>query len=189
MRITSHFLLGMTILVPFKMSPSSMVNSSWNVQYGWRIGGIYLMLLSHPVMMVYFSKASSSSAWLASQSSCNLLLLTRSCCDIWCTYSLSNLIMSFWYPNLDKQSANWFLGPRIYLTVKLYGKVLIRMHWSLGVVWLRLLDRIASSSFWSVSSMKWCPYKNGGIFQLPRHQQGIQFQLLHILSVSQLGIY
>ena len=39
-----------------------MVNSSQNVQYGWRIGGISLMLLGHPVMMVYFSKASSLSA-------------------------------------------------------------------------------------------------------------------------------
>ena len=110
-------------------------------------------------MMVCFSKASSSSAWVASQSSCSLSLLAGSCCNIWCTCSLGNLILSFWYPNLDRQSANWFLGPGIYLTVKLYGKVLIRMHWSLGVAWLRLLDRIASSGFWSVSSIKWHPYK------------------------------
>ena len=38
------------------------------------------------------------------------------------------------------------------------------MFWSayncnLGVAWLRLLDRIASSGFWSVSSVKWHPYR------------------------------
>ena len=129
------------------------------IQYDCRTRGISLIVLGHPDMIVCFSNASSSSAWVASHSSCNLLLLAGSCCDIWYTCRFGNLIVSFWSPNLDRQSASRFLGPGIYLTVKLYGKVLIKMHYSLGVAWLRLLDRIASSSFWSVSSIKWQPYK------------------------------
>ena len=65
-----------------------------------------------------------------------------------------SLIVSFWSPNLDRQSARRFFGPGMYLTVKLYGRVLIKMHCSHRVASLRLLESIASSSFWSVLSMK-----------------------------------
>ena len=149
----------MTILVSFKMRPSSMVSSSQNVKYGCRTGSISLIVLGHPDMIVCFNNASSSSAWVASQSSCNLSLPAGSCCEIWYTCSFGNLIVSFWSPNLDRLSTSKFLGPGIYLTVKLYGNVLIKMCCSLGVAWLRLLDRIASSGFWSVLSIKWHQYR------------------------------
>ena len=157
LRIFSRFLLGMTILVPFKMRPSSMVSFPWNVQYGCRTGDISLIVLGHPDMIVCFNNARS--AWVASPSSCSLLLLAGSCCDIWYTCNFDNLIVSFWSPNLDRQSASKYFGPGIYLIVKLCGEVLIKMHCSLGVAWLRLLDRITSSGFWSVSSIKWHPYR------------------------------
>ena len=67
--------------------------------------------------------------------------------------------MSFWSPYLDKQSTSWFFGPGILHAIKLYGRVMIRMCCSLGVAWLRLLDKIASRGFWLVSSIKWHPYK------------------------------
>ena len=149
----------MTICVPFRMRPSSIVSSSWNVQHGCRTWGISLIVLGHPDIIVCFSNASSSSAWVACWSSCSLSLLAGSWCEIWYTCSFGSLIVSFWSPNLDRQSASKFFSPGIYLTVKLYGKVLIKMCYSLRVAWLRLLDKIASSGFWLVLSMKWHPYR------------------------------
>ena len=167
------------------MRPSSIVSFSQNVQYRCRTSGISLMVLGHPDIMVYLSKASLSSAWVACQSSCNLSLLAGSWCEIWYTCNFGNLIVSFWSPNMDRQSASKFFGPGIYLTVKLYCKVLIKIHCSLGVAWLRLLDKITSSGFWSVSSMNGICIGSERIFQLPMLLQEIQFLLLHIPSVSQ----
>ena len=73
---------------------------------------------------------------------------------MWYTCNFGNLIVSSWSPSLDRQSARRFFGPGMYLTVKLYGKVLIKMHCSHGAAWLRLLESIASSGFWSVLSIK-----------------------------------
>ena len=131
-----------------------MVSSSQNVQYGCRTCGISLMLLGQPLIIMCFRSASSSSAWVACQISCKLSLLAESWCEIWYTWSFVSLMVSFWFPNLDKQSARRFFGPGMYLTVKLYGRVLIKMCCNHGVTWLRLLDSIASSGFWSVSRMK-----------------------------------
>ena len=119
LRIVSHFLLGMTIHVPFRMRPSSIVSSSQNVQYGCRTCGISLMVLGHPDMIMCFSNASSTSAWVACWSSCNLSLLAGSWCEIWFTCNFGNLIVSFWSPNLDRQSASKFFGPGIYLYCKI----------------------------------------------------------------------
>ena len=60
--MASHFLFGITILVPFMIKPSSTVSSSLNVQYGCRTGGTCLDELGHPCITVCFNKASSSSA-------------------------------------------------------------------------------------------------------------------------------
>ena len=149
-----------------RVRPSSMVSSSRNVQYGCRTCGISLILLGHPNIIVCFSSASSSSAWVACQISCKLLLLAGSWCEIWYTCSFGSLIVSSWSPNLDRQSASRFFGPGMYLTVKLYGKVLIKMHCSCRVAWLRLLESIASSGFWSVLSMKWHPYRKWWNFSI-----------------------
>ena len=62
LRIVSHCLLGTTILVPFRIRPSSVVSSSQNVQYGCRTCSISLMVLGHPDIMVCLRRASSSSA-------------------------------------------------------------------------------------------------------------------------------
>ena len=90
---------------------------------------------------------------------CKLSLLARSWWDTWYTWSFGSLITSCWLPNHDKQSASRFLVPGMYLMVKLYGRDLIKMHCILGVAWLRLLDSISSRGFWSVSNMKWQPYR------------------------------
>ena len=111
LRIVSHFLLGMTICVPFRMRPSSIVSSSQSVQYECRTCSISLIVLGHPDIIVCFSNASSSSAWVACQSSCSLSLLAGSWCEIWYTCSFGNLIVSFWSPNLDRQSASNFFSP------------------------------------------------------------------------------
>ena len=83
LRIASHFFAGMMIWVPFRMRPSSMVNSSWKVQYGWRICKISLILVGQPVIIVCLRSASSSSNWVACLISCKLSLLAKSWCDIW----------------------------------------------------------------------------------------------------------
>ena len=119
LRIASHFLCGMTIWVPFRMRPSSMVNSLQNVQYGCRTCGISLMLLGHPIIMVCFRSASLLSVWVAYWISCKLSHLAGSWWEIWYTRSFSSLMVSFWFPNLDKQSARRFFCPEMYLTVKL----------------------------------------------------------------------
>ena len=61
-RIASRFLCGITIRVPFRKRLSLMVSSLWNVQYGWRICRISLMLLGHPIIIVCFRSTSLSSA-------------------------------------------------------------------------------------------------------------------------------
>ena len=76
---------------------------------------------------------------------------------------------SFWSPKWEKQSASWFIIPGMYLTVNVSGNVLIRILCNLDVAWLRLLDKIASRGFWSVSRIMWLVYKNGGISPLPGH--------------------
>ena len=73
--MSSCFLLGMTILVPFNTRPSSMVNSSQKAQNGWILLGTSLILLGHPCCMVCFNIASVSSACGASTICCKLSLL------------------------------------------------------------------------------------------------------------------
>ena len=70
--IASCFLLGMTILVPFRIKPSSMVSSSLKVQKGWISLGTSFILLGQPWLMVYFKIASVSSTCIASLSCCKL---------------------------------------------------------------------------------------------------------------------
>ena len=110
-------LLGITILVPFNMRPSSMVSSFLKVQYGCSSGGTCLIFLGHPCMMVCFSMASSSLACVATLNCCKVSLLAGNCLVIWFTCSLGSLMASFWSPKWDKQSASWFVVPGIYLTV------------------------------------------------------------------------
>ena len=159
LRIASHLVVGMTMQVPFKTRPSSMVRSSRKVQYGWRICGISLILAGQLVIIVCLRRASSLSVWVACLMACKLSLLAGSWWDMWYTWSFGSLMASCWLPNCDKQSVSRFLVPGMYLTVKLYGRVLIRRHCILGVTWLRLLDSIASRGFWSVSNMKWHLYR------------------------------
>ena len=47
----------------------------------------------------------------------------------------------------------------MYLTVKWQEKVMISICCNLGVAWFELFDNIASSSFWSVSKIKWQAYR------------------------------
>ena len=110
--------------------------------------------------------ASSSSACVANLNCCKLSHLAGNCLVIWLMCSLGSLMESFWSPKWDKQSASWFVVPGIYLTVNMYGNVLIRILCNLGVAWLRLLDKIASRGFWSISRIKWLAYKKWWNFSI-----------------------
>ena len=105
LRISSLFLSGITILVPFNIRPSSIVSSSWNVQYFCISLGTSLIVLGHPCCMTCFKIARLSSACVASHILCRLSLLALSWLVIWWTCNLGNDIESFWTPSLDKQSA------------------------------------------------------------------------------------
>ena len=71
-------LLGITIHVPFIISPSSIVSSSQNVQYACISGGTSFMELGQPFVTVCFNRMSSSSSWVAVQSWFNVSLLALS---------------------------------------------------------------------------------------------------------------
>ena len=72
-------LLGITIWVPFSISPSSIISSSWNIQYACISGGASFIELGHPFVIVCFNRMSSSSSWVAVWSWFNVSLLALSC--------------------------------------------------------------------------------------------------------------
>ena len=116
------------------------------------------------MVIVCFNKMSSSSSWVAVRSWFNVSLLALSWLVIWYMYSFSNLMLSFWFPSLDRQSATWLIEPGIWCTVKWYGNVCMRILCNHGVAWFKLFESIASSGFWSISGMKWMPYMKWWIF-------------------------
>ena len=73
--ICSLFTSGITILVPFSISPSSIVSSSWNVQYFCISWGTSLTVLGHPCCIMCFKIARLSSACMASHILCRLSFL------------------------------------------------------------------------------------------------------------------
>ena len=126
-RISSLFLLGITILVPFSTNPSTIVSSSWKVQYFCTSDGTSLMVLGHPCWMMCLRIASLSSSCVAICSLCRLLPLALSWLVIWLTCSFGNEMESFWNPSLDRQSATWLVRPGMYLTLKWYRNVLSKI--------------------------------------------------------------
>ena len=76
--ICSLFASGITILVPFSIRPSSIVSSSWNVQYFWISWGTSLIVLGHPCCIMCFNIARLSSACVASRILCRLSSLALS---------------------------------------------------------------------------------------------------------------
>ena len=76
--VSACFWLGITILVPFSISPSSMVISSLNVQNACILLGSSFMLLGHPFCILYLSMARVSSPCKASHNCCKLSLLALS---------------------------------------------------------------------------------------------------------------
>ena len=109
--ISACFWLGITIFVPFRISPSSIVISSQNVQNACILFGGSFMLLGYPFCIVYLSMTRVSSACVDSCNCCKLSLLAWSWLVIWYTLSLGSLMESWSPPTLDKQSANWFFSP------------------------------------------------------------------------------
>ena len=95
-----------------------------------------------------------------------LLLLALSWLVIWLICSLGNEMESFWNPSLDRQSATWLVWPRMYLNLKWYGNVLIKILCSLGVAWFWLFESITSRGFWSVSSINSFPYRKWWNFSI-----------------------
>ena len=126
LRFSSLFLSGIIILVPFNINPSSIVSSSWKVQYFCTLIGTSLIVFSHPCWMMWFKIVSLSSACVAMCMLCRLSLLALSWLVIWLTYSLGSEMESFWNPSLDRQSATWLVWPGMYLPLKWYGNVLIK---------------------------------------------------------------
>ena len=140
------------------------------------------MILGHSWVMVCLSSASSSSSWVAIPIWFKLSLLALNGLVNWCICSFGSLMVSFCPSSWDKQSVRWLVTPGIYLTVKWYVKVLISIHWSLGVAWFKLFDNMSASSFWSVSSIKWLAYKNNGISPLVKPLHANLTLLPHNLS-------
>ena len=116
--------------------------------------------------MVCFNNINSSFSYVAIWSWFKVSLLAFNWLVIWYICSFGNLILSIWMPSLDKQSAYWFVGPRMWCTIKWYGNVHIRIFCNHGVAWFKLLDRIASKGFWSVFRMKWVPYRKWWNFSM-----------------------
>ena len=112
------FLCGITILVPFKIIPSSTVSSSLKVQYDCILLDTSLMVLGHPCVMVCLSSASLSSSGVAILIWFKLSLLVLNWLVIWCICSFGSLMVSLCLPSWDKQSPSWLVIPGIYLTVK-----------------------------------------------------------------------
>ena len=97
--ISACFWLGITILVPFRISPSSIVISSLNVQNACIVLGSSFMLLGHPFCIVYWSTTRVSSACVASCNCYRLSVLALRWPVIWYTLSLGSLMES-WRPLL-----------------------------------------------------------------------------------------
>ena len=135
------------------------VSSSLKVQYHCISLGTSLMVLGHPCIIVCLSSASSSSSWVAILIWFKLSLLALNWFVIWWICSLGSLMVSFCPSSRDKQSAKWLVLPGIYFTVKWYANGLMHILCNLGVAWLILLDNMASSGFWYVSSRKWLAYR------------------------------
>ena len=188
--VASCFLCGTTIQVPFKIIPSPTVSSSLKVKYGCILLGTSLIVLGHPWVRVCLSSANSSSSWVAILIWFKLSLLALNWLVIWCICSFGSLMVSFSLPSQDKQSASWLVIPGIYLTVTLYANVLISIYCNLGVAWFKLFINVSSSSFWSVSSIKWLVYKkNDGTSLLPKPLQTILSLLPLNLSGHWWGFY
>ena len=165
-RIPSLISSGITMHIPFSISPSSIVSSSWNVQYFCISWGTSFTVLGHLCWMMCFRIVRLSLACVACLISWRLSSQALSWLIIWFICNLGKDMESFWTPNLDRQSAIWLVGPGIYLILKLYGNVLIRILWSLGVAWFKLLESIASKGFWSVSRVNWFPYRKWWNFSI-----------------------
>ena len=94
-RASSLFLSGIMIRVPFSTNPSSIVSSSWKVQYFCTSGGTSLMVLGHPHWMMCLRITSLSSSCVAIHRLCRLLLLALSWLVIWLTCSFGNEMETF----------------------------------------------------------------------------------------------
>ena len=82
-RIDWHFLLAITMHVPFKTIPSSTVSYSQKVQNGWISLGASWIVLGHPCVVVYFNEAGLSFSSTAVLISCKLTLLVFKWLVIW----------------------------------------------------------------------------------------------------------
>ena len=171
MSFMDGFECSFTFLVWYHYPGSLQDNTIFNGQlFSESPIGLYLAwhlsdLLGHPCVMVCLRIS-----WVAILISFKLSLLVFSWFVIWCICSLGSLIVSFCPPSLEKQSCKWYVSPGLYLTVKWYANLLRNIVCNLGVAWLRHLDNMASSRFWSVSSWKWLTYRkwwNFSITQAP----------------------
>ena len=117
---------GTMIQVLFSRRPSSIVISSWKVQYGWISFGKSCISWGHPIWTICLGSANFSSWAVSVQNWFNLSAVAGNCLVMACIFSLGSWILSFWQPSLERQSANWLVEPLIYLTVKSYRKVHMR---------------------------------------------------------------
>ena len=63
------------------------------------------------------------------------------------TWTMDDLIMSSYGPNLDNQSTGAVFSPLMYLTLESYGRVLIKNHLFLGVACVRHSKHILQVAF------------------------------------------
>ena len=157
---------GTMIQAPFSRRPSSIVTTSWNVQYGWISFGRSHISWGHLVWTICLSSANSSSWAVSVWNWFNLSAVAGNCLVMACIFNLDSWILSFWQSSLERQSANLLVELLIYLTMKSYGKVHIRSHCNCRVASVKLLTRIVSNGFWSASRVKCEAYRKWWDFSI-----------------------
>ena len=157
---------GTVIQVPFSRRPSSIVISSWKVQYGWISFGRSHISWGHPFWTTCLSSANSSSWVVSVWNWFNISAVAGSCLVMAYIFSLGSWILSFWQPSLERQSVSWLVEPFMYWTVKSYWKGHIRSHCSHGVASIKFFARIVSNGFSLLSRVKCDAYRKWWNFSI-----------------------
>ena len=131
-RNLSLITFGMIIHVDFRSRPFSTVSSSLNVQYGCASFRTSLIHSGHPVVTMCFNSDSSSSLAVSNLISWITSSWLDSCWVMALALNLGRTMMSLMHPSWLRQSATWFVGPGVYLTLKSYALAFINSLCNLG---------------------------------------------------------
>ena len=125
-----YITVEITILVPFKIRPSSTVSCSLNVQYGCNTLGTSLRVLGKPCVIVCLSNASSSCMVSFSLKQNHFLCLETS----------FHLAPSQAFSSLRKCSDSYF-----YIHIKVYQKIFVSI---ILFLWMMLFHDMDTYYLW-----------------------------------------